>query len=133
MGGEQAAGLFQDEMGGKIYPEKRFFNFSKPVTKNDQMLLDKGADKAKKILRKMGAKESSIYACPIVGAHPCGTCPVGTVVDANLETKIKNLYCCDASIVHRSMGLPVVWTAVSLGKRLGKHLNATTFKGKAAK
>ncbi len=119
----------QDEMGGEIYPEKRFFGFSKPISKRDRQRLDMGTEKAKKILRRMGANESSIYVCPPIGAHPCGTCPVGTVLDSNLETRIKNLYCCDASVVHRSMGLPVVWTAVTLGKRLSKHLNATTFKG----
>jgi choline dehydrogenase-like flavoprotein len=44
------------------------------------------------------------------------------VVDKNLETKISDLYCCDASVFPSSLGLPVVWTAVSLGKRLAKHL-----------
>jgi len=118
----------QDEVGGEIFPDKRFFNFSKPISKQDRQRLDMGIEKARKILLKMGAKENTIHALPPIGAHPCGTCPVGTVVDSNLETRIKNLYCCDASIMHRSMGLPVVWTAVSLGKRLSKHLNATAFK-----
>ncbi len=51
-------------------------------------------------------------------------CRIGEVVDSNLETDIKNLYCCDASVFPSSLGLPVVWTAVSLGKRLAKHIDA---------
>jgi choline dehydrogenase-like flavoprotein len=46
------------------------------------------------------------------------------VVDRNLETEIKNLYCCDASVMPSALGLPVIWTVVALGKRLGKHLDA---------
>ena len=46
-----------------------------------------------------------------------------SLVDSNLETEIKNLYCCDASVFPSALGLPVIWTAVALGKRLGKHLD----------
>jgi len=45
-------------------------------------------------------------------------------VDRNLETQSKNIYCCDASVFPSALGLPVIWTAVALGKRLGKYLDA---------
>jgi len=49
-------------------------------------------------------------------------------VNKNLETRIKNLYCCDASVLPSSLGLPLVWTAVALGKRLSKHLEGNLQK-----
>ncbi len=64
----------------------------------------------------------SVFVMDPMGAHPSVSCPIGTVVDNNLETSIQNLYCCDASVFPASLGNPTVWTAVSLGKRLAKHL-----------
>jgi choline dehydrogenase-like flavoprotein len=43
-------------------------------------------------------------------------------VDTNLETKFRNLYCCDASVMPAALGLPVVWTVAALGKRLAHRL-----------
>jgi len=31
--------------------------------------------------------------------------------------------CCDAGVMPSALGLPVMWTVVALGKRLGKHLD----------
>ncbi|HPA72416.1 MAG TPA: FAD-dependent oxidoreductase [Spirochaetota bacterium] len=111
----------RDETTGELY---KGVSFSKKVTKADRMKLDKGVDIIKKVLRKAGAKDESIIVLKAAGAHPSATCRIGEVVDKNLETKIGNLFCCDASVFPSSLGLPVVWTAVSLGKRLGKHLDA---------
>ena len=77
-----------------------------------------------RMCKKAGAKESSIYPMKAAGAHPSATCRIGVVIDKNLETQIKDLYCCDASVFPSSLGAPVVWTVVSLGKRLSKHLDA---------
>jgi len=77
----------------------------------------------KKVFKKAGAKEDSILALKPLGAHPSCTCRIGDVVDSNLETKIRNLYCCDASVLPSSMGAPLVWTLASLGKRLAKHID----------
>jgi choline dehydrogenase-like flavoprotein len=109
----------RDETVGEIY---KGLSFSKPVTATDQKKLDKGVGIIKKIFKKAGADENSIIALRQSGAHPQATCRIGEVVDSNLETSIKNLYCCDASVFPSSLGLPVVWTVVSLGKRLSKHL-----------
>lgn len=75
------------------------------------------------MLKKAGAKDSSIIALRPSGAHPSASCRIGEVVDTNLETKFQNLYCCDASVMPVALGLPVVWTVASLGKRLAKHLD----------
>jgi choline dehydrogenase-like flavoprotein len=113
----------RDELRGEIYPDNPIFPFSKAPTQQDRKRLDKGVEIIRKVLKKAGASEDSIIAFNPSGAHPSASCRIGVVVDKNLETRIKNLYCCDASVLPSSMGLPVVWTAVSLGKRLAKHLD----------
>jgi choline dehydrogenase-like flavoprotein len=109
----------QDDIAGRIGKGSAF---SKPITPNDQKKIDKGVQTITKIFKKAGAKESSIYPMKAAGAHPSATCRIGVVIDKNLETRVKNLYCCDASVFPSSLGAPVVWTVVSLGKRLAKHL-----------
>lgn len=98
-------------------------SLSKYVTRKDQQKLDKGMGIVKKVFKKAGAKEDSILALKPLGAHPSCTCRIGDVVDSNLETKIRNLYCCDASVLPSSMGAPLVWTLAALGKRLAKHID----------
>ena len=109
----------RDENAGRIYDG---MSFSKPVTEQDAKKLKKGVSIIKNILKHAGAREDSIIELKPSGAHPSATCRIGDVVDENLQTRIRNLYCCDASVFPSSLGLPVVWTAVSLGKRLAAHL-----------
>ncbi len=110
----------RDDAAGEIYSDTKF---SKPITPSDQQKLDKGIGIIKKILRKAGAADDSFMALKPSGAHPSATCRIGEVVDRNLETRIPNLFCCDSSVFPTSLGLPVVWTAVSMSKRLAKHLD----------
>ena len=86
-------------------------------------VLKKGADIVRKVFKRAGARDDSIMELAPSGAHPSACCRIGEVVDTNLKTRLDNLYCCDASVVPESLGLPVVWTAVSLGKRLSRHLD----------
>jgi predicted ATPase len=58
----------------------------------------------------------------LIAAHPGGTSKIGHIVDANLETKYKNLYVCDCSVIPEAWGLPPTSTILSLGKYLSKHL-----------
>jgi choline dehydrogenase-like flavoprotein len=111
----------RDEISGELY---RGTSFSKPVTDEDSKKLDKGVDIIKTIFRKAGAKDDSIIALRPSGAHPSASCRIGEVVDTNLQTEIKNLYCCDASVFPSALGLPVVWTVAALGKRLANHLDS---------
>ena len=111
----------QDDVVGEI---KKGRAFSKPLTANDQKKIDKGVEIITKIFKKAGAKESSVYPMKAAGAHPSATCRIGHILDTNLETQIRDLYCCDASVFPSSLGAPTVWTVVSLGKRLSKHLDA---------
>lgn len=110
----------RDEISGEIFKET---SFSKPVTEVDRKKLNKGVGIIKQVLKKAGAKDDSIIALRPSGAHPSASCRIGEVVDTNLETRFRNLYCCDASVMPTALGLPVVWTVASLGKRLARHLN----------
>jgi choline dehydrogenase-like flavoprotein len=111
----------KDEIAGTIHSDA---DFSKPITKRDKKRLDKGVDIISRVLRKMGAKDDSIFSLDPFGAHPSASCRIGEVVDANLETEIRNCFVCDSSVFPESLGLPVVLTAVSLGKRTADILEA---------
>jgi len=93
----------RDELEGEIYPDKFLFPFSKAPTDQDRKRLDKGVGIIKKVLKKAGAPDDSIIAFNPSGAHPSASCRIGMVVDTNLETRIENLYCCDASVLPTSV------------------------------
>ena len=77
---------------------------------------------------KAGCTPNSIMVGPVRGAHPGATARIGTVVNENLETRIKNLYVSDASVLPEALDRPVVLTIVSLSKRLADHLRTKVFQ-----
>ncbi len=109
----------KDEPGGTIDADG---SFSKPLTARDRDRLAWGGDMAAKILVAAGADRKSILPTAIRGAHPGGTAAIGRVVDRNLETAVKNLYACDASVFPRSLASPQVMTIVCLARRLARRL-----------
>jgi choline dehydrogenase-like flavoprotein len=111
----------RDELSGRVNPEG---SISKTFTDAERLKLDKGAGIAEKILIRAGADPQSIYTASVVAAHPGGTARIGHVVDTELETRIKNLYVCDTSIIPEPLGLPPVWTLIAFGKRLARRLNS---------
>jgi choline dehydrogenase-like flavoprotein len=116
----------KDELRGEIYEDE---DFSKPVTANDRARLAKGVEIAKRILRRVGCRDDSLFVTNPLGSPPSASCRIGDVVDANLQTRIPGLFCCDSSVFPEALGLPGVWTIVSLGKRLSKHLEETLTRG----
>ena len=109
----------RDDLGGEVTNNGWV---KKPLTHEDKLKLDKGAEHARRILTNAGATD--IYKSWRVAAHPGGTVKIGEHVDANLKTKFDNLYVCDCSVMPEELGLPPTWTILSLGKRLAKHLMA---------
>jgi len=109
----------KDDPGGRIYPDGRF---SKPLTTSDRKKLDFGGTIAAKILREAGALPASIAATAVRGAHPGGTAAIGRVVDRNLETAVRGLFVCDASVLPQSLASPQVLTIAALARRLAKHI-----------
>ena len=77
---------------------------------------------AREVLRRAGCDPSSLVVGPVRGAHPGATAAIGRVVDTNLETRVKNLFVSDASVLPEALGRPVVLTLIGLAKRLAAHL-----------
>jgi choline dehydrogenase-like flavoprotein len=108
-----------DEMNGEVFKNERVH---KPMAKTELDRLKKGAEISTKILVKAGAAPESIVVTPIRLTHPGGTARIGEVVNDNLETGVKNLFCCDASVIPETLDLPVVMTVLCFGKRLADYL-----------
>jgi choline dehydrogenase-like flavoprotein len=92
------------------------------VTPRDRERLQAGSSLAKEILVKAGVEERSLVLSRPQGAHPGGTAAIGKIVDTNLETAVRNLFVCDASVLPSTPGLPPIVTIVALAKRLAGTL-----------
>ncbi|MFZ0134612.1 MAG: FAD-dependent oxidoreductase [Desulfobacterales bacterium] len=107
----------KDELGGRLTDRggvRKILDFK------EKRKLQDGFERARKILKKAGAKD--IFKTQYLAAHPGGTVKVGDLVDSNLMTQYDNLFVCDCSVIPESLGLPPTTTIIGLGKRLAKHL-----------
>jgi choline dehydrogenase-like flavoprotein len=111
----------EDQPVGRVLDDG---SVSKPVTEADWVRLRQGSAMARDILIRAGAKADSIVVTRPGGAHPGGTAAIGQIVDKDLQTRIENLFVCDASVLPTAPGLPPILTIVALAKRLGKTLAA---------
>jgi len=102
-----------DDNIGKVHSDGRI---DKEPTENDKKKLQKGSNIAKEILIKCGVNPKTISITKPRGAHPGGTAAIAKVVDNKLETKIKNLYVCDASVLPFAPGLPPMLSLLALAK-----------------
>jgi len=109
-----------DEMAGQVFPDG---TVSKLVTDADQKRLDAGYAIAEEILINAGADKTRILRSKVQGAHPGGTAAVGKVVNTDLQTRVENLYVCDASVLPEPPGLPPIITILALAKRLSRHFH----------
>jgi choline dehydrogenase-like flavoprotein len=108
-----------DDAVGRVYPDG---TVSKPVTPNDWARLREGSSLAKEILVTAGADSKSILVSKPQGAHPGGTAAIGKIVDSDLQTRVDNLFVCDASVLPTAPGLPPILTIAALAKRLANTL-----------
>jgi choline dehydrogenase-like flavoprotein len=108
-----------DTPGGTIFPDGRI---SKPYNTEDMEKFRRGTELCKKILIGAGCDSSSISVVENIGGHPGGAAAIGRVVDKNLETELKGLYVCDASVFPRSPGRPPTLTIISLAKWFSKRI-----------
>jgi len=106
-----------DDNKGRVYPNGKV---SKIPTEKDLNKLRKGGDIAREILKECGVKDKKIFITKPRGAHPGGSAAIGDVVNPNLETAIKNLFVCDASIFPKPFGLPPMLTLIALAKWFAK-------------
>jgi choline dehydrogenase-like flavoprotein len=110
----------RDEIGGSIGP--RWVN--KALQAADRQKLAQGVGMAKAILTQAGAKH--IFKTWHFAAHPGGSVRIGDGVDSELQSRLKNLYVCDASVIPEAWGLPPTVTLLCLAKRLAWHLKSGT-------
>jgi len=109
----------KDEISGGIKPNGKI---SKGLTPLDQAKQVRAQEKAKQILIEAGCDPDSIFVTPLRGTHPSGTVRVDDMLSRDLETKIRQLYVCDASVFPEALGSPTVLTIIALAKRLAAHL-----------
>lgn len=112
----------QDEKDGNLSSGKLGISISKKLTDRDIKRLDYGKSLAREVLIEAGANPNKFFSTPVRGAHPGGTCSIGEVVDTDLQTQISNLYICDASILPRSLGTPLVLVLMAFSKRLARKI-----------
>ncbi|MDD5094368.1 MAG: FAD-dependent oxidoreductase [Dehalococcoidia bacterium] len=110
-----------DDFAGRVFLQEG--KISKKYTEKDLLRFDYARVMAEKILVKAGCDPYHIIPGQIVMGHPGGTVRVGTLLDSNLQTSIKNLYCCDSSVVPEDLGRPPMLTLVSIAKRQAKILD----------
>jgi len=118
-----------DELSGFVSIEGRI---SKPMTARDRERLHHASVVCRRILVKAGCDPDSIYVSRLRGTHPSATVRLGEMVDGDLQTAVKNLYVCDASVFPEALGLPTVLTIISFAKRLSDHLLRTVLRPEAA-
>jgi len=109
----------KDDSLGMIFKDG---TIEKTITRNDLSKLKKGENIARKILIGAGADPKTIVTTKVRGAHPGGTAAIGEVVDKNLQTSVKGLFVCDASVLPQSPGLPPIVTIIALAKRFSRQL-----------
>ena len=100
---------------------------SKPMSEGDRFRLNKGAAISREILIRAGCDPETIIVGPVRGAHPGATARIGEVVDENLETRVRNLFVADASVIPEALDRPTVLTIIGLGRRLADHLMENVF------
>jgi choline dehydrogenase-like flavoprotein len=109
----------RDEISGGIDERDRV---SKGLTRDDAARLDRAEDVARRVLLAAGCAADTLIRTPMRGTHPSATARIGDVVDTDLQTGIRNLYVCDASVFPEALGRPTVLTILALARRLSRSL-----------
>jgi choline dehydrogenase-like flavoprotein len=111
----------RDEVSGGIDARGRV---SKGLGAGEGRRLDRAEQVARRILRAAGCSDDSIIRTPLRGTHPSATARIGDAVDAELQTSVRGLYVCDASVFPEALGRPTVLTILALARRLARQLAA---------
>jgi choline dehydrogenase-like flavoprotein len=109
----------KDEISGGVLADGRI---QKGLTTSDRLRMAQAQDVARSILRQAGCDPETIFATPVRGTHPSGTVRIGDLLSTDLETVIRNLYVCDASVFPQALARPTVLTIIALARRLANHL-----------
>lgn len=109
----------KDEISGRVDMRGRI---SKGMTTQDQVRQARAEEVAKKILLRAGCDPESILNTPLRGTHPSATVRIDTMLSRDLQTAVKGLYVCDASVFPEGLARPTVLTIISLAKRLAEKI-----------
>ena len=118
----RALGVFSkvsDEGTGRVSTDGKL---SKTFTEGDLKRFEYSRQVNTKVLTRAGCDPNDLHHSGFILGHPSGTVRVGKLLDSNLETSVKNLYCCDTSAMPEAPGRPPALTVVVLGKRLARRL-----------
>ncbi|MBN1472001.1 MAG: GMC family oxidoreductase [Syntrophaceae bacterium] len=110
-----------DEPNGSIEEDG---TMNKRLTDVDEKNMACGVEAAKRIMVRAGVIPESISIAKGIGGHPGGTAAIGRVIGKDLQTKIRNLYVCDNSVMPHSGGIPPVLTLIALGKKAARSIFA---------
>jgi len=119
---KRALGVFAKVSDDGVGRVEENGNISKTFTATDLKRFEYGRAVSRKVLLKAGCDPNDLHHSGFVMGHPSSTVRVGELLDTNLETAVKNLYCCDTSVMPEAPGRPPVLTLVVLAKRLAKRL-----------
>jgi choline dehydrogenase-like flavoprotein len=109
----------KDEISGGVDGQGRIW---KGLTAGDEQRLVRAEDVARKILLKAGSDPDTIFSTPLRGTHPSGTVRIDTMLSRDLESRVRGLYVCDASVFPEALARPTVLTIISLAKRLAAKI-----------
>lgn len=118
----KALGIFakvSDEGRGRVTAKGRL---SKTFTPGDLNRFEYARRVSREILIRAGCDPGDIHHSGFILGHPSGTVRVGQLLDADLETPINNLYCCDAGVMPEAPGRPPTLTIIVMAKRLARRL-----------
>jgi choline dehydrogenase-like flavoprotein len=108
----------KDEISGEVGADGRI---SKGLTEGDRRRLTAAEEVAGRILRQAGCDPDTLITTPLRGTHPSSTARIGQVVSADLETEVRGLHVCDASVFPEALARPTVLTIIALGMRLARE------------
>lgn len=109
----------KDDVSGRIDDRGRI---SKGLTPADRERMGRAEAVAADVLRRAGCDPATIFTTPLRGTHPSATVRIGAVVDRGLETDVRGLFVCDASVFPEALARPTVLTILSLARRLARGL-----------
>ena len=127
---EQCIGIgikVADGLGGELLPDGRM---RKTFDADVMARLDKGRRDALALFEKMGAQHVTDFGLSVAG-RVGGLVRIGEHLDADLQTRVKNLHVCDGSVIPDDMKGPPAVTLLCLSRYLSRRLAGRTSAGDA--
>ncbi|MBD8525914.1 FAD-dependent oxidoreductase [Pseudomarimonas arenosa] len=112
--------MAHDEVGGGLSADGRYHKTLNAAVFDK---LARGEKAARAILERAGARD--VFKAPMFSGGALGTLRVGSDVDARLETSVRSLHVCDASLIPENGRVAPTLTLLCLAKYLADTLTQT--------